>query len=370
MPTPKPEIHQVEPTKLKLDPQNPRLSAEEEGSSQPKLLRIMIERFKLEELAESILASGYLPFDPLIGYKDGEDTIVLEGNRRVAALQLLLNPSLAPERFRSRWQQLHERADDEVKGSIEQIEIQLFEDRAAVDVRSYIGFRHVTGVLQWPALEKASFIADLVEAEWNYKQIADRLGSYSKHVERHYVGYRIVQQAIDSEIPGSSRLQGSFGVLMRALQNPEIREFIGVDFPGDPEASRRPVPENKQDNFARFIAWSFGSDDQERLLKDSRHLTQWGKILASAEAVSYLRRTPSPSFERAWFRSGGERESLLDSLLTAADHLEESIPLIPLHKEQDDVMSAVKRCAQFVAQALRDFPDLREEFCPEEQRTD
>src|ERR1051325_9176599 len=78
------------PLQLKLDPQNPRLSSAEEGSDQPKLIEIMIERFKIEEIAESIIAAGYLPFDPLIGLKENYSVTILEGNRRIAAIQLLL----------------------------------------------------------------------------------------------------------------------------------------------------------------------------------------------------------------------------------------------------------------------------------------
>ena len=52
---------------IDLDPYNPRLAAHEEGRVQADLRRIMAERFKLPNLAESIMASGYRPFDPLIG---------------------------------------------------------------------------------------------------------------------------------------------------------------------------------------------------------------------------------------------------------------------------------------------------------------
>jgi hypothetical protein len=351
------------PLSILLDPHNPRLSQVEEGQSQPSLLQTMLTRFKLEELAESIVATGYVPFDPLIAFRDGSDIYVLEGNRRIAALKLLLDPNLAPEKYRARWQQLQGELTEERRTTIASIDLAVFPDRNDVDLEAYIGFRHVTGVLQWPALEKASFIAHLVDRGWDYRTIAERLGSYPKTVERHYVGHSLVEQARSLALPGAEEMAGAFGVLMRSLQSPGVLAFLGISFPGDPSKSKSPIPDEKGSDFALFVKWTFGTNDIARILPDSRRLTDWGKILSSPEAVSYLKRTSSPSFDRAWFRSGGESESLTDSLLRAVDALEASIPLVPLHKDDPAIGRAVERCADFVALLLRDFPDTKKRLC-------
>jgi len=93
--TPRSWEEEADPLSLELDPRNPRLALAEEGSSQARLLEIMLDRFKVEELAESILSSGYNTFDPLVGWKDGATIKILEGNRRVAAIKCLLDPELA-----------------------------------------------------------------------------------------------------------------------------------------------------------------------------------------------------------------------------------------------------------------------------------
>jgi hypothetical protein len=81
-------LHTASPIELRLDPDNPRLPASDQGASQPRLREIMIERFKITELAESIVTAGYNAFDPLVGTqaKEGADITILEGNRRVATL--------------------------------------------------------------------------------------------------------------------------------------------------------------------------------------------------------------------------------------------------------------------------------------------
>ena len=356
----------LSPLEIQLDPCNPRLSAEEEGSSQAQLIEIMIKRFKIEELAESIIESGYLPFDPLVGYRGNEAVFVREGNRRIAALKLLLDPSLAPDRSRSRWEELGDSLSEEVRGQIESVEIQVYDDRDNIDLSTYLGFRHVTGPLRWPALEKASFIAELVQRGWDYRKIGKRIGSYGRHVERHYVAFQVVQQAIALEIPGAEKMRQRFGVLMRALQTPGIRDFLGVEYPDDPEQSREPVPSNREQQFIEFVKWTFGSTlDTEKvapLVSDSRQLSNWGKILESPEALAYLRRSSRPTFERAWFRSGGQAASVAESLFVAADYLQEVVPLVSELTAVNDVKTGVRQCARFFQQILAHFPDIGQEY--------
>ena len=350
----------LDPLELRLDPQNPRLRRDERGAGRERLLEVMVERFKLEELAESIVTSGFIEFDPIIAFREDDTSVtVLEGNRRLAVLKLLLNPQLAPTAKQRVWQRLSNRVRPEQRNRIETLKVLLFPDRKAGAVRAYIGFRHVTGVLQWSPLEKANYIADLLDNEnWTYSEIANRLGSYPKHVERHYVAHQIVLQAADEEIEGAESMRDAFGVLMRALQAPGVREYLGVNYPGQPAASETPVPPTNVTKLRFFVKWTFGTKSTLPVLRDSRHLTKWGKILASSEAESYLRRAPVPDFDRAWLKSGGQAESVSDSLYTAADRLEESVPLVSEHADDDDVASAVRECARFLQQILSYFPKV------------
>jgi hypothetical protein len=141
-------------------------------------MEVMLERFSIHEIAESICSAGFLPLDPFIGYRDGESVYVLEGNRRVATLQLLLKPELAPPRFARTWEDFRARLDDNALAKFQRIPVLVYPDRRDVGVLAYIGYRHVNGVLPWDAQEKAAYIAQLVEdnrINWSYKDIADRI---------------------------------------------------------------------------------------------------------------------------------------------------------------------------------------------------
>ncbi len=360
---PSTDVRTVNPLGLEFDPNNPRLSSEEEGSAQDKLLKIMLDRFKIEELAESIIAAGFIEFDPMIGWEHNGKVTIIEGNRRLAALKLLLKPNLAPKPNRKTWVDLSNRLSPTNRETVRRIKVMVYKDRSSADLIAYIGFRHVTGVLQWPSLEKANFIAQRIEeGKSTYQQLAKLLGSFPKHVERHYVAHQIVAQATDEGIDTKELRAKSFGVLMRALQSEGVTEFLAVTFPGDPRKSRRPIPKERIDNLRNFVEWTFGTAEKAPVMRDSRQITRWGRILQSAEAVSYLKRTPTPDFDRAYFRSGGQAASLAESLGIAADRLEESVPLVGEHTKDKDVHAEARRCALFLVQILQYFPDISKRY--------
>ena len=88
------EVSFADLTQLWLDPTNPRLGRRntQAGLSQPKLLRVMRE-WNLEELATSFAESGFWTQEAVIVVKEVQGgksrLVVVEGNRRVAALKTL-----------------------------------------------------------------------------------------------------------------------------------------------------------------------------------------------------------------------------------------------------------------------------------------
>src|SRR5437879_7334122 len=85
---------------LLLDAQNPRLPASMQGEDQETLAVTMEMGFEAFAVAESIALNGYFNSEPLIVIKapDGGDKwIVVEGNRRLAALLGLVRPELRSE---------------------------------------------------------------------------------------------------------------------------------------------------------------------------------------------------------------------------------------------------------------------------------
>src|SRR6266478_5324201 len=89
-----PESESVPTKALFLDPRNPRLTGEQYSvSEQEKILKRLWNEFNLSEITDSIFASQqFWRHEPLIAAREGGKLVVIEGNRRLGAVQLLLSP--------------------------------------------------------------------------------------------------------------------------------------------------------------------------------------------------------------------------------------------------------------------------------------
>jgi hypothetical protein len=338
---------------LRLDPYNPRLRQDEEGADESLLISIMLARFKIEEVAESIIGGGGLDQDPLIAVTEDEETRVVEGNRRLTAVKLLRNPQLAPPSRRQKWIGLSRSMTPVVANSIKSLSVRVYPDRDDTEVSAYIGFRHVTGVLPWPALEKASYIARLAARGESYAALAEKLGSYPSHMARHHLAYQLVQQAEDWGLDGRSQMSNAFGVLLRALQTEGVKQYLGVEQSNEPSGNTAPVPAAGKPKFAEFVKWTFGTEEHKRVLPESRDLTKWSKILQSEAAVRYLQNADEPKFDRAWAKSGGESETVAESLWKASYLLSDVIPLIGEHLNNNSVKDAAREVRRYERQINR-----------------
>ena len=98
-----------------LDSENPRLNLIT-NSSQSEIRKALLEQEDVIELLESILDNkGLFPGEDIIVIKEHDKYKVLEGNRRVCAVQCLLDPSLAPINFRDEVKKLVENSDIDTK---------------------------------------------------------------------------------------------------------------------------------------------------------------------------------------------------------------------------------------------------------------
>jgi len=87
----------VDYSKLTLDLQNPRLPMHvTEHNDETQIRNYMLEKENIIRIARSISINGYHRSSISIVYKDGDRYVVLDGNRRLAASQLLANPQLVP----------------------------------------------------------------------------------------------------------------------------------------------------------------------------------------------------------------------------------------------------------------------------------
>src|SRR5262245_61087361 len=183
-PTAEMEIPLHEPTKVPIDllvfdRRSSRFtpSHDVKKSSDVEMVLALYLVADLGELVQSIATSGYVDFEPLVVLPEDGKLIVLEGNRRLAALKFLTNPELAREAILEARLELPA-VSPGVQDTFREITVYRVEDREKA--RDFIGFKHINGPHRWDSFAKARFAADWLEQERGQRitlrEIARRMG--------------------------------------------------------------------------------------------------------------------------------------------------------------------------------------------------
>jgi len=129
---------------LRLDSENARIDVKP-SASQEEIRRALLESEEIQELAISIAKTGgRMAGERLIVVKNNEKYVVMEGNRRTCACQLLLNPNLMPSDVAVSIPQI----DDKTREAIENLLADVAPNRAEADI--IVTRRHTeSGIKPW-----------------------------------------------------------------------------------------------------------------------------------------------------------------------------------------------------------------------------
>jgi ParB-like chromosome segregation protein Spo0J len=346
---------------LYLDAKNPRLGRQNTSKdlTQDQVLDLMKD-WALDELATSFLESGFWPQEALIGIREGGRLVVVEGNRRLAALKLL-DATRAGQAVSRRWTEVVESATPEQFARLEAIPYLLADSRADVD--TYLGFRHVTGIKQWNPAEKAEYIAHLVdERGMSYREVMRKIGSKTPTVRQNYITYRLLLQMEEDDRIAVDRVEEKFSVLYLAMRSSGVQRFLEVNIQAEPEQARVPVPRERLENLVKFALWLFGDENREPVVTDSRQVDRFARILESPEAMEYLERAEQPNFETAYRKTGGDEKDVITLVDRAADTIEEALTSAHRHVDSAPLQRAMRRFGLDALQLIRVFPTLATEL--------
>lgn len=327
---------------LFLDSNNPRIPTDKQSLSPDELIVFVAETYNSIAIAKSIALHQYFPSEPLIAITRKNNLIVVEGNRRLAALKLLHDESLrAKLTDRSEW--------DGIDASTIPTRVPVIVAKNRKDVAPIIGYRHISGIQPWDAYSKARYIAAQVEGGLSFETAATEIGEKPAEVRANYRNYRISEQArphLDPET--ANEFINGFGVFTRAMQSGELRKFIGAPTPNQVSASKNPIQAARKGALKEFVGFLFGP---QSVLDDSRDLTRLGKVLSSEDGLKVLR--AGRNLEEAHIASGGRRDRLVNRLSNAARNLRAAKDDISTHKRDPDVRALVADCSA----ALEDLED-------------
>ncbi len=181
---------------------------------------------ELRALKESIEANGYVPIEALVvrpyPHQEGK-YVVVEGNRRVAAMRWLQKDSKSGGVSVSR----------ELLKSFGQLPVVIIDpDVAGYErlQRVLMGLRHVSGTKEWGGYQRAKLVVELVEREeLSISDAAKSIGMSSYEAKRRYRASKALDQMQQDEEFGSYATPRMYILFHEAVAQPKIREWLGWD---------------------------------------------------------------------------------------------------------------------------------------------
>ena len=251
-----PVAEDVPTSELCFDYKNPRLFREHDETEEELVLRLWRD-FAVDEVALSIAHNGYFHHEPLFATtedeREDERLVVIEGNRRLAAVRLLTDDKL---RKRIKATDLPDISQQRRKALKKLPVIKCQRNEAW----QYIGFKHVNGPQPWRAYAKAKYVA-WVHNELNVplEVIAARIGDRHATVNRHYRGLMVLHQAESSGvyyIEDRWEKHFAFSHLYTGLGYKNVQEFLNID--NDTSFQPNPIPEDSLKDLGYFLRWLYG----------------------------------------------------------------------------------------------------------------
>jgi len=182
---------ELDPRKVLLDISNPRI----EVSANATQADIRLKLLKLEDvldLARGIVKSdGLFHGERIITVVENNKQVVLEGNRRIAACQMLLSPSLIPDDYVGRFPE----ASSALKATLRHIGADVAPSRQAAE--PILTKRHTErGAKPWSPVAKMRRAVRMLEHA-SIEQVADVLGTSPGAVRKLVKPYRLLKYALD-----------------------------------------------------------------------------------------------------------------------------------------------------------------------------
>lgn len=293
-------------TSLHLDARNPRLGPGAEEKSPRDLIRELFEHDKVLEVAESIVRRGYFQNEPLLAVREGNRYVVVEGNRRLAALKALRNPELLEGSFAKQVAKLSRQLEE--PSDLADVPVTVAPSRRATD-RQLAG-RHVgTPVLPWAAESRANFILEKLAEGYSVEELSSDLGFSAADIEAARRTRSIVDSTRSLDLPEEvrakidSRRSTVFTTIERVFDSTVGRRFLKIE--PDPEHGFRGTTTTTEFSraLAKLVTDVATGEETSRTLNSAediaRYFGDWDPLMLPRETGNFipsdlLIREPSP----------------------------------------------------------------------------
>jgi hypothetical protein len=343
---------------LYLDPKNPRLAGENFSvDQQDEIAKILWQDRAVNELVDSIAASGYWQHEELFAAKESGKLVVIEGNRRLAAVKLLTDDAL------------RNRLGISGLPVLSQAEKQKLEKLPVIeckreDVWQYIGFKHVNGPQDWDSIAKAEYIAR-VHNEYNIEleEIARTIGDRHDTVRRLYRGLMVLQQAERTgqfDVHDRYNTRFAYSHLWTGLGYENIQRFLGLTV--DKGFEPNPVTRGHLDNLGELCLWLYGSKkgNKEPLVRSQNpDLLRLNETLGSKNGIAALR--AGLPLDTALKASRGDERLLREALVSAKLTLRDAPgAIVNGYKGEEDLLAEAIALGKITDQVVEQMLAIRQ----------
>ncbi len=285
------QIEYLSPTELHFDFRNPRIAEFLPTQQTPEkdIIKILWNVMGVEEIVLSIKASGFFTNEPLIVLNEQGKNIVIEGNRRLAAIKCIIDPTIAD------FIGINKNSltvTKEVRDSLDQIPVIFVNDRK--DAWKFIGFKHINGPAKWGSYAKAQYVAQIKnEFHIPLEEIASQIGDTHRTVQKLYQGLQVIEQAENVGVFDRTDIQANrlyFSHLYTGLTYEGFKDYIGIK--GIPEDQSNPVPAERIHELGELLTWVYGSkknDIPAAVQSQNPDIRRLEAVLKNREAIHALR---------------------------------------------------------------------------------
>jgi hypothetical protein len=274
-----PKLERLSPDLLLFDPENPRFGGALVGKSQLEIQKAIFgEPHYASELVDSFLENGFIEYEPLVVRREGDHYVVVEGNRRLAAVkEIRANPAAKFAGRRNDFDEVPaivfpDQADDEVQQS---------------QMRVYLGVRHMLGFRDWPPIAKAQFLEREILRVGSLERTLKEVRLSKQQARRFLLPYRLLKEA-KFILPGNE----DFWVLGEALGRTGVKKFLQLDV--DPSTlqilgyDKANLKMLLDDLYGPRVASTRQRDTSAKKVHDTRDLSIYASVLSSEKASAVL----------------------------------------------------------------------------------
>lgn len=328
---------------LCFDQNNPRLVEFSNSTKESDILNVLWSNMAVNELVLSILANGFFPNEAMYAVNEDGKLVVVEGNRRLAAVKAILNPDLVKNGGMNKYR---DRITDELRNSLSQeLPVIILSNRE--EAWRYIGFKHVNGAAKWDSYAKAEYIAQVHN---NYgvslEEIASQIGDSNQTTQKLYQGLMVLNQAdreTDFKKDDVYNKRIYFSHVYTSIMYSSMQEYLGLKL-GD--VSYAPVPQTNLKKLEEVMVWLLGSKKRDLppvVKSQNPGIRQLCQVLQSPDAIQYLRIHNDLEMAYDWSQDG--LNVFHESLVTAQAALQRAMSKVSYYEGNEDLLRTAMNMA-------------------------